>query len=214
MAKQSHVKNLIILGSPIDSYASGRIGRLFETVNQLLTRHAKIRHSIENIPEGLIHTPGFINALGFKIIDPAGWLNSCIQLFKYIDNEKFLREHTTVQTFLNHMNDYPGAINKDMIFKVWLKNPLKTGIIHLKDQLIDLKNIESSLLLGAGTTDQIVTEAAIQPLSQLTNSADVSFTAIPGGHIGLMSSQASANEFWPKLTEWLVQRSSRIKDTL
>jgi len=214
LAKQSHVKNLIILGSPIDSYASGRIGRLFKTVNQLLTRHAKIRHSIENIPEGLIHTPGFINALGFKIIDPAGWLNSCIQLFKYIDNEKFLREHTTVQTFLNHMNDYPGAINKDMIFKVWLKNPLKTGSIHLKDRLIDLKNIECSLLLGAGTTDQIVTEAAIQPLSQLTNSADVSFTAIPGGHIGLMSSQASANEFWPKLTEWMVQRSSRIKDTL
>lgn len=214
LAKQSHVKNLIILGSPIDSYASGRIGKLFKTVNQLLTRHAKIRHTIENIPEGLIHTPGFINALGFKIIDPAGWLNSCIQLFKYIDNEKFLREHTTVQTFLNHMNDYPGAINKDMIFKVWLKNPLKTGSIHLKDRLIDLKNIECSLLLGAGTTDQIVTEAAIQPLSQLTNSADVSFTAIPGGHIGLMSSQASANEFWPKLTEWLVQRSSRIKDTL
>ena len=48
-------------------------------------------------------------------------------------------EHTTVQTFLNHMNDYPGAINKDMIFKVWLKNPLKTGSIDLKDRLIDLK---------------------------------------------------------------------------
>ena len=102
LAKQSHVKNLIILGSPIDSYASGRIGKLFKTVNQLLTRHAKIRHSIENIPEGLIHTPGFINALGFKIIDPAGWLNSCIQLFKYIDNEKFLRTHYGADIFKSY----------------------------------------------------------------------------------------------------------------
>ena len=66
LAKQSHVKNLIILGSPIDSYASGRIGKLFKTVNQLLTRHAKIRHTIENIPEGLIHTPVLSMPWGLK----------------------------------------------------------------------------------------------------------------------------------------------------
>lgn len=205
------IKNLIILGSPIDSYASGYIGKLFKQFNLLLSGSKSLQKQLQQIPEGLVHSPGFVNALGFKLIDPLGWLSSVTQLIKHLENEKFLREHTTVQDFLNHMKDYPGAVNKDMIFNVWLKNPLKTGIIYLKDLKIELKAIQCALLLGAGNSDQIVTEASIRPLTQLTSSPDVSFTAIPGGHIGLMSSQASAYTFWPKMTDWLVQRSSIIK---
>ncbi len=108
------------------------------------------------------------------------------------------------------MIDYPGGINQDMVLNVWLQNPLKNGIIRLKDEHIELKNIRCSLFVGAGQSDQIVTAAAAQPLSQLTSSTDVTFTLIPGGHLGLMSSQKSANEFWPKLTRWLEQRSTKI----
>ncbi len=57
--------------------------------------------------------------------------------------------------------------------------------------------------MAAGHSDQIVTAEAAQPLSELTSSTDVTFTLIPGGHLGLMSSKKSANEFWPKLTTWL-----------
>ncbi|RDF53751.1 alpha/beta hydrolase, partial [Acinetobacter baumannii] len=44
----------------------------------------------------------------------------------------------------------------------------------------------------------------------LTSSQDVTFTLIPGGHLGLMSSQASALEFWLKLATWLSKRSTKI----
>ena len=97
-----------------------------------------------------------------------------------------------------------------MLFNVWLQNPLKKGIIHLKDQVIELKNIRSSLLVGAGRSDQLVTADAVKPLTQLTNSSDVTFTLIPGGHLGLMSSQASSDEFWPIFKDWLTQRSTQI----
>ncbi|EPR2943551.1 alpha/beta fold hydrolase, partial [Acinetobacter baumannii] len=106
--------------------------------------------------------------------------------------------------------DYPGGINQDMLFNVWLQNPLRQGSIQLKDKKIELKNIDCSLLVGAGRSDQLVTADAAQPLSQLTSSQDVTFTLIPGGHLGLMSSQASAQEFWPKLATWLSERSTKI----
>ena len=96
------------------------------------------------------------------------------------------------------------------IFNVWLQNPLRQGSIQLKDKKIELKNIDCSLLVGAGRSDQLVTADAAQPLSQLTSSQDVTFTLIPGGHLGLMSSQASAQEFWPKLATWLSKRSTKI----
>ena len=36
LQKPNHVKNLIVLGSPVDSHASGRTGKLFQKANQLI----------------------------------------------------------------------------------------------------------------------------------------------------------------------------------
>ena len=91
-----------------------------------------------------------------------------------------------------------------------MKLSLRLRAILTHDETIELKNINCSLLVGAGKSDQLVTSDAAFPLTQLTSSQDVTFTLIPGGHLGLMSSQKSANAFWPKLTTWLEQRSSKI----
>lgn len=212
LQKPNHVKNLIVLGSPVDSHASGRTGKLFQKVNQLIAKNKALQNKIYSgtVPKHLIHSPGILNSLGFKIIDPIGWIQSQKQLLANLDNPQALYEHATMGNFLNQMIDYPGGINQDMIFNVWLQNPLKNGVITLQDKNIELKNIDCSLLVGAGRSDQIVSKEAVKPLIELTNSQDVTFTLIPGGHLGLMSSQSSANEFWPFMTTWLKQRSSKI----
>ena len=62
----------------------------------------------------------------------------------------------------------------------------------------------------APDNDQIVSAGAAKPLIELTNSQDVTFTLIPGGHLGLMSSQKSAEQFWPILFNWLALRSTQL----
>ena len=210
--KPNYVKNLIVLGSPVDSHASGHTGKIFQKLNQLIAKNKALQNKIysETLPKSLIHTPGVLNSFGFKIIDPIGWIQSQKQLLLNLDNTQALYEHATMGHFLNRMIDYPGGINQDMIFNVWLQNPLKNGVIQLQDNNIELKNIECSVLVGAGRSDQIVSIEAVKPLIELTNSQDVTFTLIPGGHLGLMSSQSSANEFWPFMTTWLKHRSSKI----
>ncbi len=213
MHQPAHVKNLIVAGSPIDSYASGRVGKLFQNINKLISRSKAVRETIykAQIPKRMIHTPGSLNALGFKILDPKGWIGSQKQLLANLENTQTVYEHATMGDFLNNMIDYPGGINQDMVLNVWLQNPLKQGVIQLEDNIIELKNISCALLVGAGSSDQIVTADAAQPLTELTNSQDVTFTLIPGGHLGLMSSQKSANLFWPKLTAWLARRSTLLE---
>ncbi|MFP6842289.1 MAG: alpha/beta fold hydrolase [Acinetobacter sp.] len=211
--RQPHfVKNLMVLGSPIDSHASGSTGKIFHTANQLLAKNKTLQNKLysEMIPKHFIHSPGLLNALGFKMIDPMGWIQSQKQLWFNLDNRQALYEHATMGAFLNQMIDYPGGINQDMLFNIWLRNPLKNGVIQLQDQKIELKNINCALLVGAGRSDQIVSAEAIQPLTELTSSQDVTFKLIPGGHLGLISSQTTANEFWPVMTSWLKQRSSKI----
>ncbi len=207
-----HVKNLIVVGSPIDSHASGRVGKLFSTTNKLISKNKNLQQAIHQglIPKQYIHTPGIVNALGFKLLDPIGWLKSQKQFLLNLDHVEDVYEHATMGNFLNKMIDYPGGINQDMVLHLWLQNPLKQGSITLDGRVVDLKNISCSLLVGAGQTDQIVTEQSAKPLMELTSSQDKTFTLIPGGHLGLMSNQKTANTFWPKMTTWLVQRSTRL----
>ena len=206
------VKNLLVMGSPMDSYASGPLGKLFEATQKIINKSPKLQHYIEQgkIPKKYLHTPGILNSLGFKIIDPRGWINSQKQFMTNLHDIQALREHATIGNFLNHMVDYPGGINQDMVLHLWLNNPLKNGSIQLQHTTVELKNIRCSLLVGAGDHDQIVTKEAAQPLIELTQSNDVTFTLIPGGHLGLMSSQRSADEFWPKMRDWLSVRSTAI----
>lgn len=56
--------------------------------------------------------------------------------------------------------------------------PFKNGSMTLNGRTIDLKNINCSLLVGAGKTDQIVTEQSAKPLMELTSSTDKTFTLI------------------------------------
>lgn len=206
------VKNLMVLGSPIDSYKSGRNGQFFAYLNRIISKSKTLQQQIYQgkIPKRLLHTPGVLNTIGFKMVDPIGWFQSHKNLLLNLDDNEALYEHATIGSFLNRMIDYPGGINQDMLFNVWLRNPLKTGVITLNKKSIALKNIQCSLLVAAGTTDQLVTTEAAKPLTQLTSSTDVTFTLIPGGHLGLMSSQRSADEFWPKLAQWLSERSTNI----
>lgn len=211
LRQPNHVKNLIVLASPIDSYASGGIGKLYQRINDLIIKNQKLKDTLYKggLPKKLIHTPGLLNAIGFKILDPKGWYEGHKQLLLNLDDRALLHEHATLGNFLNHMVDYPGGVNQDMLFNVWLQNPLKNGVIQLSRHKIELKNINCSLLVGAGKSDQMVTADAVKPLIELTNSSDVTFTLIPGGHLGLMSSQKSAEEFWPTLSKWLEQRSTK-----
>ena len=206
------VKNLMVMGAPIDSYRTGWHGQLAQKLNQLLQTYPQVGQYVyqEKLPKNLIQTPGKLNALVFKLVDLPGWYRSQKRFLQNLHDEKLLQEHSTMGHYLNQMADYPGGINQDMMLHVWLQNPLKKGYIQLSDKKIELKSIDCALLIGAGSRDTLVAKEAVEPLSQLTSSQDVTFTLIPGGHMGIMSNQETADEFWPTLATWIEQRSRTL----
>lgn len=208
----SGIRNLLIFASPINCYASGNIGKGFALANRFIESSSKVVQDtllFRHIPNRFIHTPGFLNSLGFKILNPLGIIQGHLQLLRRARNIEDVKSHATLGDFLNNMIDYPGAINRDMMLWIWLKNPFfsQAGSFHYKGRDLDLNKINSNLLIGAGSSDGMVTPASVQPLTNLTASQDVTFKIIPGGHMGLMCSQASSLEFWPFLSNWLEQRS-------
>ena len=138
LRQPNFVKNLIILGSPIDSYASGFIGKVNQNMYRLIQKNTTLHQFLfsSHIPKKFTHTPGRLNSIGFKILDPKGWYASYKTLLNNLDDLETISENATISQFLNNMIDYPGGINQDMIFKIWLKNELKYGVIQLEDKQI------------------------------------------------------------------------------
>ncbi len=207
--KDEHIKNLIVVGTPVNAYASGSIGRMYENLKTRLNWiQQKTGWHPRQIPPKYLHSPGWSNALGFKLLDPVGTLKGHINLIKQISDRKAVEAHATLGAFLNDMVDYPGGINRDMLLKVWLENSLFAGEFPIGGKIVYLKDIHAPLLAGGGRNDNMVTVDAVRPLTRVVSSTDVTFTTIPGGHVGLMGSQQSAQEFWPLMANWLATRSN------
>lgn len=213
-ASPAHIRNLIILGSPIDTHAAGWIGRWFEQFDQLSQRMpSRLKQWITpaRLPNHLLHSPGRFNALGFQLLSPVRMLTNRVEILRRLDNLPQLQSHMTLANFLDNMIDYPGAVIRDMLFWYWMGNPAKTGQFTLGSQTIDFKRIKSALLVGAGRQDELVSVAAAEPLCHLTGSTDVTFSPVPGGHLGIIASQESQIQFWPVMSAWLIQRSHQSK---
>ena len=91
--------------------------------------------------------------------------------------------------------------------------------LQLAPPLVDLKaNSADSLALSIGTItvpflhitaehDHIVPTAASAPLIEMIGSADKEHVTLKGGHVSLIGGPNAVRRMWPKLDEWLAEKS-------
>jgi polyhydroxyalkanoate synthase subunit PhaC len=206
-AKDDNIKNIIVLGTPIDAHRSGTMGERYRLFGRLMNWvESQTGFHPRTLPPGFLHSAGWRNALGFKLMDPIGTLKGHFSMLRQINNREAVESHATHGAFLNHMVDYPGGIIRDMI-KVWLDNALSRGEFKVGGKKVYFKDIHASLLAAAGHSDSIVTVDAVRPLVNLVGTEDATFTTVSGGHVSMIAGEAAAKEFWPVLAEWLAKRS-------
>ncbi|GAC1377297.1 MAG: alpha/beta fold hydrolase [Aquirhabdus sp.] len=206
--KDPDIKNLIVLGAPIDTHKSGPIGAQVQKANRgLHWLEKRTGLSIHKLPSTLLHTKGWTNALGYALLDINGTLNSYTSMLRNLDDRAAIESHATNGAFLNHMVDYPGSINKEMLLNVWVENTLSKGEIKIKGKTVYLKDVTPPIFIGAGRSDTMVTAAAQEPLAELVGSHDVTFSLLPGGHVSMIASKAAEQEAWPKIAAWLAKHS-------
>lgn len=208
LTRDPHVRNLVIVGTPIDGHASGAIGRLYQRAHkQAEWIRANTGFRVHNLPPRLLHTPGWANALSFKMLSPVGSVMGYWELLNNLGDREYVINHATNGAFLDHMVAYPGGIVQDMIIRVWVDNDLADGKLQIGGQDIDFADIQGSLLAFAGKNDTMVTADAVRPLTGLVGSKDTRFELISGGHMGILSGSRTPQESWPLLVDWLAERS-------
>lgn len=207
-SKDPHIKNLFLVGVPIDSHASGILGKMVQVAN---TVSEKVEHQtgfhVRKLPNPVIHIPGWMNMMMFKAIDPIGMTKSYWHLLKSLDDKSTLVENATKTDFLNHMMDYPGAVIRDTAIHFLLTNGVIKGEFKLNGKDIHLSDITANLFVIAGKTDTLATTRSVEAIMNHVSSKDKTFVDIPGGHVGIISSQITAERTWPYMAKWLAERS-------
>lgn len=208
LIKDEHIRNLVVLGAPVNSHASGQLGKVYRFISaraEWVREHTGFR--IHNINPRLLHTPGWVNTLGFKMTNPVGSVMGYWDLLKKLGDREFVVEHATNAAFLDHMVAYTGGIMQDMMVRIWIDNEMADGSMPIGDKEARLAIIQSNLLAFAGAGDTMVTKDAVITLLDLVASEDKSFQIVPGGHMGILSGSKAPSTVWKKTADWLAERS-------
>ena len=203
------IRNLVILGTPINSHASGAIGKVYQAIErraEWIRKNTGFR--IHNLNPQWLHTPGWANVVGFKMTNPMGSLMGYWELVVKLADRQFVVNHATTSAFLDKMVAYPGGIVQDMMVRIWIDNELAKGYMQLGKNEARLADIQCALWAGAGKSDNMVTKAAVETLMDHVSSSDKEFVVVAGGHMGILSGSKAPSDVWPKVADWLAARSN------
>ncbi|HQV41864.1 MAG TPA: alpha/beta fold hydrolase [Moraxellaceae bacterium] len=208
LTHDTHIRNMVILGAPINTHASGAIGKFYQSVKRKADRvERRTGWRIHDVPSALLHTPGWFNVVGFKMTNPVGSLMGYWELLRKLGDREFVSDHATQSAFLDNMVSYPGGVVKDMISRLWIANEFSTGTLNIAGTEARLADIKASLFAIGGQGDNMVTRPAIEALLGLVGTEDKVFLHAPGGHMGILSGSKAPSTIWAPLADWLAERS-------
>lgn len=209
LSKDQHIRNAIVLGSPIDSHASGLIGVMYQRISDVAEIvRARTGFRLHNLQPHWFHTPGWANTLGFKLSNPIGSVMGYWELIVRLGDREFVTNHATTSAFLDRMVAYPGGIIQDTMVRIWIDNQLSDGKIQIGDDWARLENVNANLLAIAGETDTLATPGAAKRVMDHVSSSDKTFRVIPGGHMGILAGSKAPRSSWLEMADWLAERSN------
>jgi polyhydroxyalkanoate synthase subunit PhaC len=196
---QDVVKNLILLASGIDySEKSGLISLWSDPdyfdVDQFVD-------TVGNVPAEFLQA-------AFLMLKPVqNLIEKPINFWENSENDRFVDDFLHMETWLNDNIPVPGEVYREFVKYMFQKNLLIQNKMPVGKHIIDLGNITCPLLNLMATKDDLVPPCQSKPLNDKVGSKDKELIEFPAGHIGLAVGGRAQKELWPKVVEWLIERS-------
>jgi polyhydroxyalkanoate synthase len=213
LVKDTHVRNIVTVASPIDletgvgviSAVAG-VAQAMDGPAQLVSNYSNLR--LNTLDPARLSLPPWMTTLVFKMTDPVGSVTTYLDLVTRLGDREFVESHSTTSDYLNNMLRYPGGVFKDMSGSVVTDNQLAKGRVVIGDHVAELDKIESSLLAFAGEGDILVPPEVAAKSVDVVASKDTDFRVAPGGHMGVIIGSKAQNAVWKDSAEWLASRSA------
>jgi polyhydroxyalkanoate synthase len=196
---QEKVRNLMLLAAGID----------FSTREGLLNYWSdEANFDVDAFVAAYGNCPAEFLQAAFLLLKPVGNLiEKPTSLWERADDERFVNEFLTMETWLNDNIAVPGEIYREFVKYLYQQNRLVKGQLQVGRQMIRLQNITCPVLNLLATRDDLVPPSQSEPFTELVASPDRKTLRLSAGHIGLAMGSKAQKELWPQVVQWLAERS-------
>jgi polyhydroxyalkanoate synthase len=201
---QDLVRNLILLAAGID----------FSCRDGLLNLWADARSfDVDAFIDAFGNAPAEFLQSSFLMLKPVGnFIEKPLGLWERMDDERFVREYLTMETWLNDNIAVPGEVFREFVKYLYQQNLLVKNQMRVGRHIVNLKDITCPVLNLLATRDDLVPPAQSEPFTDLVGSTDRKTIRLPAGHIGLAMGSKAQKELWPQAVDWLGQRSEAMEE--
>ena len=197
LAGEEGPKNLVCFTTPIDFKQM----KLFQ--NWSSQKHFDVDRLVDtygNVPPEMIHT-------SFEMLRPASRAAAQVTLWDNIWNDEFVRAYRQLDRWGNDTLPLAGEYFRQTTKELMWGNKLFTGELVIGGKRVDLGAIRQPVLHVVAEHDHIVPYEAARHLIPRVGSKDKTEVILKGGHVSLLAGANAARRMWPKLDEWLGERS-------
>jgi polyhydroxyalkanoate synthase len=192
------LRNLVCFTTPINWHEFGLFSALSDRASFDVDRLVDM---VGNVPPDML-------LAAFDMLRPSGRAANAINLWDNLWNDEFVSNYRKFDRWANDMlplaGEYFRQITKDLMWGT----KLYTGELRLNGRTAKLSNIKAPVFHAVAEHDHIIPRAASAPLVELVGSADKTELVLKGGHISLVAGPNAVRRLWPKLDDWLSERSA------
>jgi len=191
------VRNMITLAPPIDCSKD-------TTVFGSLARFLEIDDFVDTLGD----IPPSFQYLFFFMLKPfKHYIGKYNEVTEKIDDKDFIDKFMQLERWLWDTPPIPGEVFRQWVKDIYQKNLLVQNSLQIGEKVVDLSRIDVPLLNIVADSDHLVSPESSKALNYTASSKDKTLMLFPTGHIGLCASSYSQKEVWPKVCQWLMERS-------
>lgn len=200
--EQSHVKNMILIGSPVD------FSKMFPF--NILAKALDI-YGVKNLLDLMGNIPPVLTKNGFRILAPLKLFQRYFLLVNNYWDREWVAAYESVNNWVDDFIPYPGEAFKQFVSDFIKDDKLRKGQLKIKGKHINLANVTANLLVFVGTKDVIAPEKSVEAVVDFVSSKDKTVKRVPLGHIGLVAGGKATELVWEPISDWLSEKCERRK---
>ncbi|HLE45007.1 MAG TPA: alpha/beta fold hydrolase [Methylomirabilota bacterium] len=192
------VRAYVNMAGPIDFSQAGLFARWLD----------KRFYDADKVVDAVGAIPADWVRVGFKLLRPTMDLSTVLNLWWNLDNEKYVEGYTALSKWANEYVPFPAEFFRQWVKEFYQENRLIRKELRLDGRLVDLGQIRCPVFVAAGAEDYIAPAPCVRALLDYVGTEDKSYLELPGGHISLIAGRSAFKHCWPRVAEWLAERSA------
>lgn len=192
------MKNLVCFTTPVD----------FSRMELFQAWADKRFFDVDRLIDTFGNCPADMLYAAFDLLRPAGRIAGNIRLWDNMWNDDFVKSYRMFDRWTSDMLPLAGQYFRETTRQLIWDNQLMEGGMTVAGRPVDLARITAPFLHVVAEHDHIVPYAASHPLIDKVGSTDKEEVVLKGGHVSLVAGANAIRRLWPRLDEWLQERST------